>query len=101
VDQLCSNPDVNVLLLAASGRNFCAGLDFTTMQDVTVRLLGAQGCPANIRRQFLAEVRAMQVCSSCLDPWPTVMHWPANRQRKSRQPTMHSKAIAEMCCFNV
>lgn len=60
--QLDGHDAVRAVVLCAAGKNFCAGLDFETMQSVTGSLLGREGaCPAETRKAFLPVVQRMQV----------------------------------------
>jgi enoyl-CoA hydratase/carnithine racemase len=56
---------VRAVLFTAKGKNFCAGLDFSTMQEITGNLLGGEDrCPAKSRREFLRVVQLMQARSA-------------------------------------
>lgn len=59
---------VKVLILMAEGKNFCAGLDFATMQVVTRETLGvSETCPAVARERFRKVVLAMQEAITALE----------------------------------
>ena len=54
MQDFAASDDVAVILLTGAGRNFCAGLDLSTMRSITADLFDDDSaCPAQTRLRFL------------------------------------------------
>jgi enoyl-CoA hydratase/carnithine racemase len=58
---LDADGNVRVIVLCGAGKNFCAGLDFTTFDSIAERLDQKDACPGRIRRELMTTIEAMQV----------------------------------------
>ena len=52
------------IVLSGNGKNFCAGIDLSYLQDMFNRL-GKTSCPGRMREQFRRHIMTMQVSDTC------------------------------------
>lgn len=69
-----AQPDVRAVVLAAEGRNFCAGIDLSTLQDLLRRTKAAHECPGRQRLALHAAICRFQhaLSSPARYPYPVV-----------------------------
>jgi Enoyl-CoA hydratase/isomerase len=82
IKSLDSDESVKVIVLSGEGKHFCAGLEFTTFEEVARSLADPSVCPGQARLRLMRNLRFMQARSAicgqrtapCSRTWGKLSH---------------------------
>lgn len=66
---LDTDESVRAIVLCGEGKQFCAGLDFTTFNHISASLSDSSACPGTVRSKLFTTIQTMQV-RYLSDTWP-------------------------------
>lgn len=65
---------VRAIALCSQGKHFCAGLDFSTFNQISAPLTDASACPGTARTELFKTIQSMQVRSGATVQHPVLRH---------------------------